>query len=126
MEHNEIDAIMNTTGQNEFGNITLTAQRDQSDSMMEVTERSEKGYFSNLSKVAINMGVGTWWLPIFSPQKDIMDGTRKPVIDILSIGSIVRPEFQIAQLESWASHVYVRNFFHATEETVDMDIIASE
>eukprot|EP00546_Thalassionema_frauenfeldii_P017620 CAMPEP_0178900140 /NCGR_PEP_ID=MMETSP0786-20121207/3307_1 /TAXON_ID=186022 /ORGANISM="Thalassionema frauenfeldii, Strain CCMP 1798" /LENGTH=47 /DNA_ID= /DNA_START= /DNA_END= /DNA_ORIENTATION= len=47
------------------------------------------------------MGVGTWWLPIFSPQKDIMDGTRKPVIDILSIGSIVRPEFQIAQLESW-------------------------
>mmetsp|Transcript_22940 Transcript_22940/g.34797 ORF Transcript_22940/g.34797 Transcript_22940/m.34797 type:complete len:539 (+) Transcript_22940:161-1777(+) len=124
MEHNEIDAIMNTTGQNEFGNITLTAQRDQSDSMMEVTERSEKGYFSNLSKVAINMGVGTWWLPIFSPQKDIMDGTRKPVIDILSIGSIVRPEFQIAQLESWASHVYVRNFFHATEETVDMDIIS--
>ncbi|CAB9506741.1 expressed unknown protein [Seminavis robusta] len=38
-----------------------------------------------------------------------------PVVDILSIGSKRRPDYLLAQRESFASHASVRHFFNATE-----------
>ena len=47
---------------------------------------------------------------------------RVPMIDIISIGSLTRAEYQKAQQETFGSHISVRNFFSITErDDVDQD-----
>ncbi len=38
------------------------------------------------------------------------------IIDVLSIGSNTRPEYLTSQIETWASHAHVRNFWGVTED----------
>lgn len=53
-------------------------------------------------------------------RADVLEGLplhnyQYKVVDVLSIGSQERPELQITQQESFASHISTRHFFNATE-----------
>jgi Fringe-like len=45
----------------------------------------------------------------------IVPRTIKPVIDIISIGTLLKPELQDAQQRTFGSHSSIRNFFRITE-----------
>lgn len=47
-----------------------------------------------------------------------------PIIDMISIGSILKPEWQMAQLRTFAAHPSVRNYFRVTEHN-DTDVTCS-
>ena len=49
------------------------------------------------------------------PTTNIRQHQDYKTVDILSIGSQERPELLVAQQESFASHISVRNFYNATE-----------
>jgi hypothetical protein len=54
-----------------------------------------------------------------------MEGTRHPVVDIISIGSLTRVEYQKAQRETFGRHPSVRHFFSITEmDDVDKECTA--
>jgi hypothetical protein len=50
--------------------------------------------------------------------------TSLPIIDVISIGSILKPEWQIAQLRTFASHKSVRTYFRVNEHN-DTDVTCS-
>jgi hypothetical protein len=54
-----------------------------------------------------------------------MKGTQHPVVDIISIGSLTRVEYQKAQQETFGRHPSVRHFFSITEmDDVDKECTA--
>ena len=44
-----------------------------------------------------------------------IDNENGPVIDFISVGSLIKPEYQAMQLKTFARHRSVRNFFTVTE-----------
>ncbi|CAB9512930.1 expressed unknown protein [Seminavis robusta] len=72
----------------------------------EITRRKQQKETRSLASIS---STSTTPLPVFTPPP------QYPVVDILSIGSKQRPDYLVAQRESFASHASVRHFFNATE-----------
>lgn len=61
--------------------------------------------------------------PTLVHHRPVLDN-QGVVVDVLSIGSDTRPEYMAAQVETWASHTNVRNYWGVTERD-DYDINCS-
>lgn len=100
----------------------IATQIKSSSEMKLLGSRWERGLLVVLGLIVVQVWLTSWW----RPTTTMLVAQRKPgtnfTVDILSIGSLSRPEYMETQRATFGSHLLVRNFVSMDErDDADQD-----